>query len=275
MVTMGNVWDRTTEVLGGRSGILARIAILFVLLPSVVQDAFVAYSPPDTMSFVAVGGVISIAVLVLMIWGQLVILAVATDPATNFADGVAQGRGRLGAAIVVTIVLMIAILIAIVPLSVALVMGGIDLSALRAGTMPILTPGVAGFLSLYTLVLAIAVFLIGARLILVNPAVLNERRSVGALRRSFELTRGLTWRLIGVMLLFIVVVVIASGAAQMVAGVVFRLALGEEGRTTTQFLAGVASTIVTTIFTVVAAAFSAQLYVAIAGQPVRGATDPA
>ncbi len=42
---MGNVWDRTSEVLSGRGGMLAGIAALTLFLPGAINAAYVAYAP--------------------------------------------------------------------------------------------------------------------------------------------------------------------------------------------------------------------------------------
>ena len=73
----------------------------------------------------------------------------------------------------------------------------------------------------------------------------------------------MTWRIIGVLVLFCIVLLVATGAAQSVTGIVFRLVLGADSVATAAFLAGVAGSIVTTVFTALAAVFTAQLYVAI------------
>jgi hypothetical protein len=265
MVKMGTVWDRTVEVLNGRTGMIAPIAVLGILLPSVIRDGFVAFSTPGTASFALVGGLLTLVALVAMIWAQLAIIAIATDPATDAASARRQANSRLLPAIGITLLLSIVAVVFALPPIAALAFAGFDFTAAASGR-PVATPGVgtaAMFSALYFLAYLLLALWLGARLVLLNPVILNERLGAGALRRSVRLTKGLTWRIIGVMILFAIVLLVAAGAAQSVTGIIFRLALGADGITTATFLAGIAGTIVTTAFTALAAVFTAQLYVAV------------
>ena len=266
MVKMGTVWDRTVEVLNGRTGMIAPIALLGILVPSVIRDGFVAFSTPGTAMFALVGGVLTIVALVAMIWAQLAIVAIATDPAIDAPTARRQAGARVWPALGITVILMIVALLFVVPPIVVLQQSGFDFIAAANGTSVQMTPpsaGAAGFVGLYGIAYMIAVIWIGARLVLLNPVIRNERLGLGAIRRSVRLTKGLTWRIIGVMILFVIVTLVSTWAAQAVTGIIFRLALGADGIATATFLSGVAATIVTTAFTALAAVFTAQLYVAV------------
>ncbi|KQN24159.1 hypothetical protein ASF00_14960 [Sphingomonas sp. Leaf34] len=266
MVKMGTVWDRTVEVLNGRTGMIAPIALVGMLLPSVVRDGFVAYATPGTISFALVGVILAIGTLAALLWAQLAIVAIATDPATDAASARRQAGARLLPALGVTALLTVLALLLAVPPVIVLIQSGFDVSAAASGSSVQMTPpsaGAAGFTGLYALAYLVAALWIGARLVLLNPVILNERRGIGAIRRSVQLTRGLTWRIIGVLILFAIVMLVSTWAAQSVTGVIFRLALGADGIVTATFLSGIAATIVTTAFTVLAAVFTAQLYVAV------------
>jgi hypothetical protein len=270
MAKMGTVWDRTVEVLNGRTGMIVPIALLGMLLPSVVRDGFVAFSVPGTPSFVLVGGLLTLVAVVAMLWAQLAIVAIATDPATDAASARREARSRLLPAIGITLLLSVVALVFALPPLVALVYAGFDFTAAASG-LPVAAPGIgnaAMFSALYFLAYLLLIIWLGARLVLLNPVILNERLGVGALRRSVQLTKGMTWRIIGVLILFAIVMLVSTWAAQSVTGIIFRLALGSGGITTATFLAGIAGTIVTTAFTALAAVFTAQLYVAVREKPV-------
>ena len=262
MVTMSNVWDRTTEVLRGRTGVLASIAALALYLPGLVRSAVTLTMQPGSTAFALVGGLVSIVVAVISIWGQLALLAVATDPATTRGDAFARATARLPAALVVTIVAILVLVLFLVPIGVAIGLSGADLSAMSTvGTMPSLGGGTAAFIGIYGLAITVIGIAVAARLFLTNAVVLNERRAPGAFAQSWRLTRGLTWRIIGVFLLYIIVVLVAVSAAQFITGAVFGLLL--DSVRTTAFLAAAVASVVTTIFSVIAAVFTAQLYVAV------------
>lgn len=257
MVSMGTVWDRTTEVLRGRTGMLASLAALAIFLPSVLRDGVVAFSPTST----GLIGMLGLVALLGAIWGQLALLAVSTDPRTTREDASRQATARLLPALGVVLLLGFAFVLVTLPMVIALIRAGVDFSTgtVDPSTIP---SGVGGFVSIYFLAVLIFAFFIGARLILLNPVILNERRGLGSIARSFRLTRGLTWRIIGLMLLFLVLVVVTAGAAQAITALLLRLVLGAEALPTITFVAGIVGAVITTAFTVVAAAFTAQLYVA-------------
>jgi hypothetical protein len=262
---MGTIWDRTIEVLNGRTGMIARIAALGLLLPTVVRDGIVAFSPPGNVMASLTGAALAIVALFAMIWAQLAIVAIASDPSVDAASASRQGRARVLPAFGITVLLTIAAVLLAVPPIVVLIQSGFDFAAAANGSSAQMTPpsvGAASFTALYGLAYLLVLLWIGARLVLLNPVILNERLGIGAIRRSIQLTKGMTWRIIGVLVLFGIVLLVATGAAQSVTGILFRIVLGADSITTSAFLAGVAGSIVTTAFTALAAVFTAQLYVA-------------
>lgn len=257
MVRIGAVWDRTVDVLRGRASMLGGVAFLAVFLPSVLQSAATLLAP-GSRGLIAL---LSLVTLIATIWGQLAMLAIATDPATDRQEAGRQATARLLPALGVVLLLVFALVLLMMPLAIALVQSGVDFSSGRVDTTTI-PAGVRGFLTLYLLAFIVLAFWVAARLVLVNPVILNERLGLGAITRSVRLTRGLTWRIIGVILLFFVVVLVTAGAVQSVVAILLRLVLGAEALPLVSFIAGLVATAVTTVFTVVAAAFTAQLYVA-------------
>ncbi len=264
MVRMGYVWDRTVEVLNGRTGMIGGFALLGLFLPSVVRDAYVAAGTPGTIGFAVIGLTLSLIALLAVIWAQLAIVAVATHPSTTREDAARQGRARLLPAIGITILLGFIAGLAMLPPIVALAWSHFDFAAASRGaaTMTPPTAGTAVFVTLYLVVYVLVAIWLVTRLALLNAVIVNERLGIGAIRRSFALTRGLSWRIIGVVLLFAIVLVVATGAAQAVTGVILRLVLGASGKGLATFLADVAGTLVTTAGSALAAVFTAQLYVA-------------
>lgn len=266
MVRMGDVWDRAVEVLRGRSSILGSIALGAIFVPTLVGNAVSAFLTPAAAgagaapSTGALGAVLALAVLLAGIWGQLAMLAVSSDPATTRADAARQATQRLLPALGIVLLLGLVFTLAFVPLIVILMRAGVDFTSATA--VQSVSAGTAGSASLYILVLLVLGLVVGARLLLLNAVIVNERRGIGSILRSVRLTRGMTGRIVGLMLLFALVLLIPTIAVQSVVGLIARLVLGGDAPGLVAFLAGAAGAVVTTIFSVVAAAFIAQLYVA-------------
>lgn len=273
MIRIGDVWDSATAVLAGRAGLLTPIALLAFLLPAVAQAALTAYAIKST-GVAAVGAVLSIVALVATLWGQLATVAVASDPRTTRAQATAAATARLLSALLVTLVLVAVAIVAVLPIAVALWSTGFDFRAAsgQAGGAggPPMPVGAAMFSFFYGLVLTGVGLWLTARLALLNPVILNERRGIGAIGRSMQLTRGLTWRLIGVILLFLIALLVASFAAQSVVFIIIRLLLGSARIATATFIGAIAAAAVTAAFTTVASVFAARLFAAVtaAREPV-------
>lgn len=266
MVTMSSVWDRTTDVLSGRAGMLTRIALVALFLPAVVRDGWAAYAGATSTATTLIGGILALLVLLATIWGQLAITAVASDPATTQGDATRQATRRFGPALAIYAAAVLVAALLFAPMIVALAGSNIDWTAMSRGQAPQISAGVVGFVGIYAIILFIAFVVLTARLFLLNPVILNERAGLHSYARSWSLTRGLAWRIIGVVLLFAIVLGIASSAVALVAGIVLRLLLGAEALATVQFLTALVSAAVTTVYVVVVAVFAAQLYAAISGR---------
>jgi hypothetical protein len=260
MVRMSAVWDRTVEVLNGRAGILAAIALLTIAIPSIIQSA-VGGGMQAVPSLA--GGIVGLVAFGLTLWGTLAMTAVASDPATGRAQGLRIGARALPRTLAVMLVLGIALVLLWVP-AIALLMGsGYDLAAAQRGDQVGAMANVrAGPVVLYSLVATAVMIWLFARLVLIYPVLVNEGLMFGALRRSFALTRGLTARIVGVMILFLVVLVVAVLATQGVFGTAFRLLLGAEQQKLALVMTAAVLAVVTTGFSVLQIVFAAQLYVA-------------
>ena len=263
-VSIGNVWDSTTDVLAGRAGLLAPIAAAAFLLPGAAQAAVSSYGGTSTAG-AAIGVVVAILALVAGLWGQLTIIGVASDPdATRSAAGEAARR-RLPAALLVSLVIGAIFVAAVLPIVAALWAGGFDLKAASAsGEQPSIAPAAALFSFVYALLLIVAAFWFGARLMVLSPVVLHERRAIGAIGRSLQLTRGLTLKLIGTALLLLLVYFVAALAVRYVVFIPLRLLLGANQIATATWLGAIASAAVGAVFSTVVAVFTARLYAALA-----------
>lgn len=270
MVRIGTVWDSAVEAVRGRAGLIAPIALAAVFLPSVIQAAMQSYAaqpgaaPSPGRSLLAM--LVSIGTLLLTLWGALAITAITSHPNVSRPEATRQATGRLLPLLGVSLVLGLAMALLAIPLIALLAAAGVDFARASApGYRPELSGGTAVAAVLYLLVLVGLLFWLFARLMPLVPVVLHERLGLRAIGRAFRLTKGMALKLVGVLILFAIVVIVATGAAQLVFGIVFRLILGPDGIPTATFLAGVAGAVVSTILSVLSYAFVARLYVMSSG----------
>ncbi len=262
MMRMGLVWDRTVDVLQGRSGILARLALLFFFLPGVVSAGVSAFAPPATpLAFVA--SLVSLAASVLLIAGVLAITAVASDPDVNAARATNIGFQRLLPALGAIALIVVAVLAIGLPISLLILQSGATFDPVTGRFDLARASGSAlNLAGLVTLVALVVGLWLTAKIVPLFAVIVNERRGLGAFARSFRLTRGSTLRLLGVVILYGIVVIVAMIAATTVSGVVARLLLGADATGGVGLAVGVVSSALTALMTVVQTVFYARFYVA-------------
>jgi hypothetical protein len=262
MVKMGTVWDRTAEFLTDNIGIVLPIALIAYFVPACINGSFAELRSTGSFELQAILTGVALLLSVLSLWGSLAIAAMTLAP--DAIDPGAAGRRRLPAALAVAIATLAATFVLALPFGVALAASGVDLQALLAHqpvTIPLAT---AWFLAIYALVFAGIVLWVSARLVLFTPVIVAERRMFGALGRSWVLTRGLAWRIIGVVVLYAIVAIVAILATRLVFGSIFQLIAGPvEGLSLSGVLTSVTVAAVQTGFTMIAPVFTAKLYLAI------------
>ena len=265
-VDMGNVWDRTTEFLSDNFGAIVPVFAGALWLPQMLSSLL---GNAVAQSGVSLALQVIILVLALVgIWGQLAVVAQALDPDASGPAARAAATRSFGYGVALSLLVGLIMFVLLLPALIALVAGGLDLAALARGDAEAArgTPGAGtiGFAGVYCLVWCVVAIWFGARVALANSALVAERAGLGAIARSFKLTRGIVWKMIGVYLLFFVVLAVASSAVTSVFGFIFAWILPDggpwgPGAIVVAALAG----LVGAIGTLVIAAFSAKLYCAV------------
>ncbi|MFS2111959.1 glycerophosphoryl diester phosphodiesterase membrane domain-containing protein [Sphingomonas sp. Sphisp140] len=267
MAKMGTVWDRTAEFLSDNLGAILPVALLAFFVPASIEGSFQAAKTGAGPALVLSLYLVQIAFGILSIWGSLTIAAMALDMADVRAAG-RIGRERLLPALAVSVLIFAAMLVLALPVPLVLQMGGYDLMEIARGNAVSLSPQIAGGIALYGLVALCLILWLGARLLVTNPVIVREKRMFSALRQSWKLTRGMTWRIIGVILLFALVSWVSILAANMVFGSIFTLVAGgpADGISLAGVLTSVVVAAVQTGFTVLVPAFTAKLYLALTAE---------
>jgi hypothetical protein len=268
MVRIGDVWDQTVDVLRGRAGILAGIAALTLVVPGVVAAALGTIVPLGGATAVLVP-LVRLAVIVLLIFAMLSVTAVASDPAVDRAQGFRIAAQRLPAALGLLVALVVVAALLFIPAGALLALSGATMNAVGAVDVSGATPGYSAAAAIAVLLAVVFALWFSARIVPLFGVVVNERRGIGALRRSLALTRGATLRLIGVLILYFIVTTVTMFAATMVVGVVARLALGADAVGGVRFVVAVVSTLISAAATVLQSVFYARFYVSAHAQEQR------
>jgi hypothetical protein len=264
MVNMGNVWDRTTAFLGENVGALVPVALLAIFIPQSISGAI---KLAGTGINQGLGQGIVLVLLLPILWGQLTVTALALDPAAGRGAAQSTATRRFGPALLAMLILFAGIMILVLPIVAALVASGVNLAALAnstPGAQPDISPGMAGFLLLYGLAWLVAALFVSVRFsLLLFPVIAAEGGVIAALRRSFALSNGIAWKLLGVALLFGLVMAVASMAVTSVFGILFHVLDPNAGAFSIgSIVVAILGGLVTTTYYVLQSAFMAKVYLA-------------
>lgn len=268
MPTMNTVWDRTAEFLSDNLAALTPLALFALFVPLSLSGTLnPLVGTLGGAGDVALGAALVLLALVNM-WGNIAITGLALDPAGGRGAAVAAATASLLRVIAAAVLLLLGMIALLLPFGVALGLSGIDMAALAAGQSSDVTPafGPAVFIIVYLPVVAVLVLWVSARLVVLVPTIVAQRIGLGAIVRSFAMTRPVQWKIVGVLILYLVTAFVATAAARTVVGGVLGLLIGGDGPIT---LAGVLTATVvagvSTILSLLSIAFAAQLYLALRG----------
>lgn len=264
MISMGTVWDRTAEFLSDNLATILPIALAAIFVPACVSGSLAELNRGAAPGVAAGLGFASLLLAIVTFWGQLAITALALDPSLG-RGAVSAATRRLPAGLLVMILLLLAALLLAIPAGVILAINGVDFTTAAPGAMPAVPPAAALWMVLYVLVLLPVMLWLAARLAVVLPALVGERLAVGAIPRSWQLTSGSALKIVGVLILYTVVATVASLAATTAFGAVITLIAGrgEDGLSLATVLTAIVGGAVSTAFTVLGAAFTAKLFLAL------------
>ncbi|MFN3551688.1 MAG: glycerophosphoryl diester phosphodiesterase membrane domain-containing protein [Novosphingobium meiothermophilum] len=260
-------WKNASRLVAANREMLLAIAGVFFLLPSLAFSVFVpepqmaAGTPPRAMmERLAEAWTASLPLLIvvtlLQMAGTVTMLIVMTDPARpTVRQAIRQGFRALGPYVLAQIIVGGALGMAFLVLVSAASLTGIQ----AVGAIVVL----AAFL---------AMIWCSLRMALVAPvlAIEAERNPVQALKRSWELTRGNSGRMLGFFLLAGLLFAVIYGLLMMVVGVV--LVLTTSGGLQ-QVLTAAVSSALTSGALVYFVAMLAAVYRQLAGEPASGVHD--
>jgi hypothetical protein len=254
MTLMNQAWDDAMAFIRRESSLLVPLALATLLVGDVVGALARPANPATAPSALA-----NLAMLAAAIWsivGQLSITALVLKPGSSVGDAIGLGVRRLGKVLLVALMLGVALTIALLPVVVALISSGFSPSVPESVRN---VPTWAGF---YIGILTVLVMWVAARLILVNPLLVDKNPGpLAAIKAGFGLTRGIVAQIIVVLVIYLIVLVILLNAVRFVAGSLFALiGAAADSAFLGLVLTALASGLVATALSTVAAVFIAMLY---------------
>ena len=225
-LSITTAWNEAAAFVAREGRLLFPLAFMLIALPTALLSAF-APAPAASGELAGMGLWLLLlpAALVASMIGNLAISHLALRPGASVGEGIGRGASRvlmLAAAALLLGIAFIVIIFFVAVLAMLVVPGA--MSGAQSG-LP--TPAVAtATLLMVGLILPVIVFF-AARLLLMTPiAAAEEGGPLALIGRSWRLTAGHTWKLIGFILLVGIAVGVLGAAIESVFGLVAGLLLG-------------------------------------------------
>jgi hypothetical protein len=266
-ISLGRAWDESAAFVKRHAGLLFPIAFVLVAIPAAILAATTPGAEQGQLPPAGPWIALLAASIVLGLAGQIALTFLAVRGDSTVGQAIGRGFRRFlplfGAMLLVFLALLI--LAFFVILVIALLTPG------AASTPPDRDATLKVFRITLLLFAPLLVYL-GARILPLTPtAAAEEGGPLTLLRRSFALTRGNVWRLVGFILLVAVLVVVVNLAVASVGAIVATLVGGEiRPGSISSFIVLLIGAALQTVITVYLATIIARIYVQLAGEPSSG-----
>jgi hypothetical protein len=263
-LSISKAWEESKAIAVRDGRLIAAVALALVLLPEALLGVI---APPPALSGEeapswAAG--LSLLVAVIGIVGQIAIIKLALGPATSVGESIMHGFKRVLSAFAALCLFVLPLAAILVALLISVGGSGAVESLGRGAPQP----GVAGVILLFVAV----VIAVSIRFQMVVPVAAAETSNpVQILKRSWDLTRGNYWRLLGFLLVALVFAVIVLLFAQLVGGILGRIVFGDtKPFTIGALVVALISAAAQAAFTCLFAVMVARIYVQLAGRGSAG-----
>lgn len=266
-LSIGKAWDEAKAALLANRKLIVPVALGLILLPAVIVSMVEPRVPPGEQPPAGPWMLIALVMVIVMIAGQLAIVL----QVNGWRGSVGEAIGKAGRR---TPIFVLAALIYLVPMillfSILLGVAGMGTSA--TGQIDWNNLSSAGWLVILLFLTAFA--FVSVRLLPLLAVVASEAVGpVAALKRSFALSSGHFWRLIGFLVLLMVAFLILALTVGAVIGSLVKLTLGEpEPWTLSLLLIALAGGLVQAGFVMVYAGMLGRIYAQLAA-PQAGVPD--
>lgn len=257
-LSISRAWDESLEIFRRDGGLLVSVALALIVLPAIVVGIVAPPEPGATTSGSAqllrlVAGLIAVV-------GQLALIRLALGPSTTVGDAISHGARRFPSALGAIILLILIMAVVTIPImGVLAVLAGID-----PATMESNPTRQVGFLVIIMCLIALA---ISVRFTLISSVASAEAIGPFAIiKRSWDLTQGHYWRVLGLVLLLLIAAVVLLMTAGLLGGLFARLvSSGIEPFSIAALIVAVVAGAAQGAFSVLASVMLARVYAELAG----------
>ena len=253
-ISMSAIWDESAALIRRESHLLVPVALATVGIGSMISGLTQPETPAAGLGATGVLGFLVGNILVML--GTLALSALALMPGMSVGESIRLALARLPKMLGIAAMFVIALIVMMIPVAIILAMSGAAISPnMTAEDLP-------GVAILCALVIVAALIYVSARLITMSAAIVDRNPPIiEAIRSSFASTSGIVAKIVGVLLLFFIVTLVASGAVASISGILF----GMLGKAVGAPLLGTGLTVLVTgmvsaLLSIVSSVFAAMLY---------------
>lgn len=220
-LSIGRAWDEAKAALSANRKLIVPVALGLVLLPAVIVSMIEPRVAPGEQPPPGAWMLVALAMVIVMLVGELAIVLLVNGWRGSVGEAIGKAARRTPTFILAALSLAVPVVLIF---SVLLALSGVGTSA--PGQIDWTNFGGMGWLVLLGCVLVL--FFIAIRLLpLIAVVACEQTGPFAALKRSFALTSGHFWRLLGFLLLLMVAFLIVAVTVGAVVGGLVTLLLGQ------------------------------------------------
>jgi ABC-type Fe3+ transport system permease subunit len=262
-LSISQAWDESKAILSRDGRLYVSVALALVAFPALVSGIVNPRGMSGSGTPLWVSVVTLIASLVALA-GQLALIRLALGPSVTVGGAINHGLRRMPIYLGAGLIIVACLFLVAILLGVVLALAGVRVSATRLPETPAV--GIA------VIIFFLFAIFVGVRMAMGAPSASAERIGpIAILRRSWQLTEGHFWRLLGFLLIYVIAAVVVLIGLTAAIGVAVGLAFGPvEPMSLSALIVGLIHALLNAALTAVLAVMLARIYVQLAG---RGETE--
>ena len=210
-MSISKAWEETTAIVARDGRLITSVALALVVLPQLVVGII---SPPVPGAVTPAGRILGTVAALIALLGQLALVRLATGPSTSVGEAIAHGTRRFPSPIGAFLILLCGLALSVLPITAVLLsIGWLD-APVEGEALP------QSFVRFALLIMILGLAL-GAKLLMLMPVASSEKVGpLKILKRSWSLTNGHYWPLLGLELLLLLTALVILFAAQILGGII-------------------------------------------------------
>jgi hypothetical protein len=254
-LSIGKAWDEAKVALGANRKLIVPVALGLVLLPAVIVSMIEPRVAPGEQPPPGAWMLVALAMVIVMLIGELAIVLMVNGWRGSVGEAIGKAARRTPTFVLAALCLLLPVILVF---SILLAVAGVGTSG--TGQIDWTNFSTMGWLVLLLCLLVLVT--ISIRLLpLLAIVACEEVGPIAALKRSFALTSGHFWRLLGFLLLLMLAFVIVAATVGAVVGGLVTLTLGQpEPWSLSLLLIALAGGLVQAGFVMVYTAMLARIY---------------